>query len=316
MPTLPHAKSIDPAKSADEQITPELLQAWPLPQPDGDGDKDMRGRVLVVGGSPEMPGAIILAATAALRSGAGKLQIATCRSIAPHVAIAVPEARVFALPETPAGGIDPQAAAELAERASQVETTLLGPGMLDEAGTRALLEQFLPQLDHTLVVLDAIALSCGIHIETILAGCAANTILTPHAGEMATMLGVDKAAVLADPPGVVRQAAARLSAVIALKGGVTFIAAPDGALYQYRSGDVGLATSGSGDTLAGIVAGLAARGAAPIQAASWGVYLHGAAGNQLAKRMGRTGYLARELLDEIPLVMNRLTDQLPEPVPH
>jgi ADP-dependent NAD(P)H-hydrate dehydratase len=92
--------------------------------------------------------------------------------------------------------------------------------------------------------------------------------------------------------------------VIVLKGGNTYIAAPDGALYQYTSGNVGLATSGSGDTLAGVVAGLAARGTPPVQAAGWGVYLHGEAGNQLAKRMGRLGYLARELLDEIPPLMN------------
>ena len=301
---MPHAKPIDPAKQAGKQIIPELLQAWPLPQPDEAGDKDTRGCVLIIGGSPEMPGGIILAATAALRSGAGKLQIATCRSIAPHVALAVPEARVFALPETGAGGIDRRAATELAGRANQADTTLLGPGMVVEAGTRALLEEFLPRLDHSVLVLDAIGLSCGMPMETTLAGCAASPILTPHAGEMATMLGLDKATVTADPPGVARQVAVDLGAVLALKGSTTWVAAPDGALYQYPGGDIGLATSGSGDTLAGIVAGLAARGASPIQAAVWGVYLHGAAGNQLAKRMGRLGYLARELLDEVPPVMN------------
>jgi ADP-dependent NAD(P)H-hydrate dehydratase len=305
---LAYDKSIDTAKQAGERVTPELLQAWPLPQPDEAGDKDARGRVLIIGGSAEMPGAIILAATAALRSGAGKLRIATCRSIAPHVGVAVPEARVFALPETRAGGIDPCAASDLAGRANQVDTTLLGPGMVDEAGTRALLEEFLPRLDQIVLVLDAITLSCGMRMEMALAGCAADRILTPHAGEMATMLGLDKAAVTDDAPGVARQAAARLGAVIALKGGTTCIAAPDGALYRYPGGDVGLATSGSGDTLAGIVAGLAARGASPIQAAVWGVYLHGAAGNQLAQRMGRLGYLARELLDEVPPVMNHFTE--------
>src|SRR5215213_5904235 len=144
MPRLAYDKSTDIAKQAGERVTPELLRAWPLPQPDEAGDKDARGRVLIVGGSPEMPGAIILAATAALRSGAGKLQIATCQSIASLVGVAVPEARVFALPETRAGGIDPSAAPQIAGRANQVDTTLLGPGMVDEAGTRALLEAFLP----------------------------------------------------------------------------------------------------------------------------------------------------------------------------
>src|SRR5881398_3354369 len=86
-------------------IAPRLLRDWPLPQPDAAGDKEARGRVLVIGGSPEMPGAVVLAATAAARAGAGKLQIATCRSVAPHVAVAVPEARVFALPETRTGAL-------------------------------------------------------------------------------------------------------------------------------------------------------------------------------------------------------------------
>jgi hydroxyethylthiazole kinase-like uncharacterized protein yjeF len=285
-------------------IVPRLLDSWPLPQPHGDGDKDTRGRVLVIGGAPEMPGAIILAATAVLRSGAGKLQIATCASIAPHVAVAVPEARVFALPETSTGGIAPAASAELAERAKAVDAVLIGPGMLDEAATGALLDQLLPELEQTVLVLDAIALTCEPRPERAPARHARNAILTPHAGEMATLLGIDKAAVAADPAGVAREAAAAFGSVIVLKGGTTYIAAPDGTLYQYASGNIGLATSGSGDTLAGVVAGLAARGTAPVQAAGWGVYLHGEAGNQLATRMGRLGYLARELLDEIPPLMN------------
>ncbi|HST60380.1 MAG TPA: NAD(P)H-hydrate dehydratase, partial [Longimicrobium sp.] len=82
-----------------EEVTPELLHRWPLPQPDPDGDKEERGRVLVVGGDPEVPGGVWLAATAALRAGAGKLQIGTVASIAAQLGIVIPEARVFALPE-------------------------------------------------------------------------------------------------------------------------------------------------------------------------------------------------------------------------
>src|SRR5437764_7671545 len=108
-------------------VTPRLLRRWPLPRPDAAGDKEERGRVLVVGGSPEMPGAVILAATAALRSGAGKLRIATCRSVAPWVAASIPEARVFALPETGTGAIDPSAADELVDRIDAVDAALIGP---------------------------------------------------------------------------------------------------------------------------------------------------------------------------------------------
>src|SRR5215208_2375112 len=114
----PNGENID--VSAIE-ITRALLRSLPLPKPDPDGDKEERGRLLVVGGAPEMPGAVILAATAALRAGAGKLRIATCRDIAQTVAGAVPEARVFALPETGAGGIEPAAAETIAEHANTAQ---------------------------------------------------------------------------------------------------------------------------------------------------------------------------------------------------
>jgi ADP-dependent NAD(P)H-hydrate dehydratase len=120
-------------------ITRGLLRRWPLPRPDADADKEERGRVLVVGGTPETPGAILLAATAALRAGAGKVQIATGRSIAQAVALAVPEARVFALPETADGTIAAAAAEDIAARAEAAQAVLVGPGMLAEAEASRLL---------------------------------------------------------------------------------------------------------------------------------------------------------------------------------
>ena len=110
-----------------------------------------------------------------------------------------------------------------------------------------------------------------------------------------------------DERGRVLGAAARFNAVIVLKGATSWIATPDGALYRYQGGNVGLATSGSGDTLAGIVAGLSARGAPPVNAVAWGVYLHGSAGRARARRMGELGFLARELLAEIPPLLRRRT---------
>lgn len=286
------------------------MRAWALPQPDAAGDKEARGRVLVVGGAPEMPGAVILAATAALRAGAGKLQIATCRSIAQVVGAAVPEARVFALPETKAGAIAASAAAAIAERANDVQAVLVGPGMVDENAVRRLMKGLLPRLESPVVVLDAAALSCVTDDERCLHGLNRQVVLTPHAGEMAMMLGISKEEIEGAPQEKAQQAARALRAVIALKGAETFICAPvGGKAYCNRTGNVGLATSGSGDTLSGIIAGLAARGAAPLQAAAWGVYLHGRAGNSLARRMGQLGFLARELLAEIPRLMSGLEER-------
>lgn len=254
-----------------------------------------------------MPGAVILAATAALRAGAGKLQIATCRSIAQVVGAAVPEARVFALPETKTGAIAASAAAVIAERANDVQAVLVGPGMVDEKAVMRLMKGLLPRIKAPSVVLDAAALSCLTDNERCLHGLNRLVVLTPHAGEMAMMLGISKKEIESAPQQMAQQAARSLRAVIALKGAETFISAPvGGKTYCNRTGNVGLATSGSGDTLSGIIAGLAARGAAPLQAAAWGVYLHGRAGDRLARRMGRLGFLARELLAEIPRLMSEL----------
>jgi hydroxyethylthiazole kinase-like uncharacterized protein yjeF len=253
-----------------------------------------------------MPGAVILAATAALRAGAGKLQIATCGSIAQTVGAAVPEARVFAMPETKAGGIAASAVRAIAERANDAQAVLIGPGMVDEKAMRRLLKGLLTRIDGPTLVLDAGALHC-LAKEGCLEGFDGRVVLTPHAGEMAVLTGVDKKRIEADPAQLARTTAREWRAVIALKGRETFIAAPTGKkIYCNRTGNVGLATSGSGDTLSGIITGLAARGAPALQAAVWGVYLHGRAGDRLARKVGRLGFLARELLAEIPRLMSKM----------
>jgi NAD(P)H-hydrate repair Nnr-like enzyme with NAD(P)H-hydrate dehydratase domain len=124
---------------------------------------------------------------------------------------------------------------------------------------------------------------------------------------MASLLGADRADVEQNAAAYALEAAERFGAVVALKGAETWIAEPGGGLFHYAGGSVGLATSGSGDTLAGVVTGLAARGASASCAAVWGAYLHGAAGAALTRRMGRVGFLARELLAELPPLLQRMT---------
>ncbi|HWH23196.1 MAG TPA: ADP/ATP-dependent (S)-NAD(P)H-hydrate dehydratase, partial [Allosphingosinicella sp.] len=128
-------------------------------------------------------------------------------------------------------------------------------------------------------------------------------IVLPHSGEMARLLGCGEEEVTADPLGSARQAAETFGVVAVIKGEYSHIVAPDGQAFRYKGGGVGLATSGSGDTLAGIVTGLCARGADPLTAAMWGVYLHGEAGRRLGADVGRVGFLAREILDLIPPLM-------------
>jgi hydroxyethylthiazole kinase-like uncharacterized protein yjeF len=296
-----------------QTVDAALLHDWPLPMPGAEGDKEERGHVLILGGSREMPGAVILAATAALRAGAGKLTVATGKSVAQLVALAMPEARVIGLAESAAGGFLPEAIARLDPLAERVNAVLIGPGMQDEVATAALVHGLLERLhaSDTAVVLDACAMGALLYPPPGWQQGSAfrfrqPVVLTPHCGEMAHLTGSDKGQLVLAPDQPAHDAAAAWNAVLALKGARTLIANPDGALWQHEGGNVGLAISGSGDTLAGIIAGLAARGAALEQATCWGVALHARAGERLAARMGVLGYLAREIPDEIPALMATL----------
>ena len=137
------------------------LRDWPLPLADDASDKEDRGQVLIVTGSREIPGAAILAATAALRAGAGKLTIATVQSVAAGMALVMPEARVIALPETPAGGLLPSGAPLLEECAACSSAVLIGPGLLDGAGSCEFVLALLRRLKGVPVILDALAMDVG-----------------------------------------------------------------------------------------------------------------------------------------------------------
>lgn len=288
-----------------DRIDPAALRRWPLPALDGDADKEARGRIVVIAGSREMPGAAVLAATAALRVGAGKLVIATARSVAAQMAFAMPEARVIGLPETPGGGFEASAGADLLEECIvPAHAVLIGPGLMDCDATCAFVQGLLPLLRDHPVVLDALAMD-GV---SALGRFPQPVLLTPHAGEMAHLSQADKDQVLADPLAAARAAARRWNAVVAVKGPSTAIAAPDGRTWLHEGGNSGLATSGSGDTLAGAIAGLAARGATLEQACAWGVVLHAQAGERLARRLGPVGYLAREIAQELVAVLGTLED--------
>lgn len=288
------------------RVTRALLQDWPLPRHSDHEDKDARGRVLVVGGELSLPGALVLAGIATLRAGAGKLQIATCKSIAPLVGIAVPECLSLGLEETSGGRIALTAVPALRSLIQKTDALLIGPGMQGGDDTSSFVASVLESAPSIPVILDAGALNALAAAPTALHKFEGNAVITPHAGEMSGITGRSSEKISENPEEIALDTASTLNAIVVLKGSRTFIASPGGDLFCYDSGDVGLATSGSGDTLAGVVAGLVARGTAPLHAALWGVFLHGSAGNRLAKRIGRIGYLARELLDEIPPIMSRV----------
>jgi ADP-dependent NAD(P)H-hydrate dehydratase len=279
----------------------------PLPLPREGGDKEARGRVLVVGGGRETPGAVLLAGTAALRAGAGKLQVATVESNAPLVAALIPEARVFALPETKAGRLAKSACAVLKGHVGEAQCVCVGPGMLDDTPVVAFVEGALRLCRGVAVVLDAGAIACLGGGREILHALEGRAVVTPNAEELADIYGESKEKISSGPLEAARRAASDFRAVFVLKGRETFVASPEGGVYVNRAGGVGLATSGSGDVLAGLIAGLIARGADPLRAAAWGVHLHALAGERLSARLGLLGFLARELLAEIPALMSELS---------
>ncbi|MGN6089304.1 MAG: NAD(P)H-hydrate dehydratase [Actinomycetales bacterium] len=286
-------------------VTSAVLRRWRLPAA-GVG-KEARGRVLAVGGSRTTPGAVALAAEAALRAGAGKLQIAVAESAAPVLAVTCPEAMVLGLPEDEDGVIATESAALVTELATQASAVLIGPGMSDAQRTAAFVDRLVPQVGGALV-LDAIALAWVTDDVARPGRLQHPTILTPNLAELARTCGReelgddDHDAVLSSATNL----AAASGAVVSAGGSRSTTVSPDGRIWVDETGGTGLGVSGSGDVLAGVVAGLVARGADPAQAAVWGSHLHGRAGDRLAAAVGPLGYLARELVPEIPRVLVEL----------
>jgi hydroxyethylthiazole kinase-like uncharacterized protein yjeF len=285
------------------EVDADLLREMPLPHHPDDSDKEGRGRLLVIAGSRELPGAALLAGVAALRAGAGKLQIATAESISVQLGIAVPEARVIPHRETAEGCVDESAIETIIDWAGKAQAVMIGCGLQHGPPLDRLLDALLGCAAGIPLVLDAAVLgSLAPRVEALKAW-RGGAIVLPHAGEMARLLDCEAEEVSADPEAAARRAAERFNVVAVMKGQHSYIVAPDGRAFRFSGGGVGLATSGSGDTLAGIVGGLAARGADPLVAAIWGIYLHGAAGRRLMNEVGRVGFLARELLDLVPRLM-------------
>ena len=285
----------------------DWLREHPLPQPATDADKNERGRVLVVGGARTVPGGLLLTAEAALRAGAGKVRLATIDSAALPLGVAMPECAVFALPEGDDGEIARDCGEALTPLFARCDVIVAGPAMTCERAAGAVADLLIGASDcDAPLVLDAAALMSLPARARALSECGRPAILTPHIGEMAALLEREADAVEADRAGAVREAATRYGAICVLKGATTLVATPAGALFAYAGGGVGLATGGSGDVLAGIVAGLVARGTEPLGAVLWAVWLHGEAGRRCAEQIGPLGFLARELLAHVPGLMRGL----------
>jgi ADP-dependent NAD(P)H-hydrate dehydratase len=277
-----------------EPLDRATLDDHPLP-PVHDDDKESKGRILVIAGSRQVPGAALLTATAAMRAGAGKLRIATVDSIAVQLGIAMPEAMVIGVGEDEDGGFGEAAADVLAEQAGDADAVVAGPGVKASATCRA--------LARALIESDAaLALDVGLlkALRPLNEERAITPVLLPDTDELAALLDCDEGEIARDALGCGLRAAELYRSVLLVKGPTSHVVTPEGRAWTYRGGTPGLGVSGSGDALAGIVGGLLARGAEPLNSLLWSVWLHGEAGAKLAKKVGPVGFLAREIAAEIP----------------
>lgn len=280
----------------ESELNRAALRDFPLPA-QADTDKDFHGQLLIVAGSENTPGAAVLCATAAMRAGVGQIRLATAAAAAMPVALQVPELWVI--------GVDRRKPLldQLRDGIEAADAIVAGPGIIDEDLGKELAMHLLGC--NVPIVLDVGLLYQLEKLEGECRDFAYGPILLPNARELATLLGWTRAQVDSDRLSAGRAAAKRYNSLVLAKGAVSHVVAPDGRAWTFRGGAPGLGVAGSGDTLAGVVGALLARGAEPLTALLWGVLLHGEAGELLSAKVGPVGFLAREIPKEIPALLAR-----------
>lgn len=268
-----------------------------LPDRDPWGHKGTFGKILLLCGSRGFTGAAYLAAMGALRSGAGLVFLGVPESIYAIEAIKLNEPVVFPLPDD-GGMMSEHAQDNILARLPQMDAVLIGPGLGQSEGTFAVVKVVLENAKCP-VVLDADGINVLRRHKDILRGRKYPTILTPHDGEFARIAG---GVPTEDRMASAAELAKDLGCILVLKGHRTCIT--DGQTgYVNPTGNPGMAVGGCGDVLAGMIVGLLGQGIAPLEAAACGVWLHGAAGDQCAERLGQYGMLPTDMLGELPRLM-------------
>jgi ADP-dependent NAD(P)H-hydrate dehydratase / NAD(P)H-hydrate epimerase len=269
-----------------------------LPRRARDAHKGTFGHVLVVAGSRGKTGAALLCAEGAARSGAGLTTLAIAGALLPVVEGRVREVMSEPLLDGTEGTAAVGDGAALDRLLAGRAAVTCGPGLGQSESARALVHHIVRHAPVPLV-LDADGLN-AVAGTAILRERPAPTVVTPHPGEMARLMGCSTVEVQADRIATARRFAAEHGVVTVLKGARTVIAAPDGAAAISPTGNPGMASGGMGDVLAGIVGGLLAQGLDAVAAATFGVFAHGAAADAVAARRGEVGLLAGDLVDELP----------------
>jgi hydroxyethylthiazole kinase-like uncharacterized protein yjeF len=260
----------------------------------------------VVAGSINYIGAAYLACMGAARVGAGLVTLSTATSLQPILAAKMTEVTYLPLPEAEPGIIDSRAASVVKQWLPGYQVLLLGCGLGQKAAVSEFVKSLLLSSDRgqlPALVLDADALNVLARLPNWWQKLSQDVILTPHPGEMARLAGVAVDEVQRRRLDMARKIATEWRKVVVLKGAYTIVAAPDGRARISQSANPGLASAGTGDVLSGVIAGLAAQGPSPFDAAACGVYLHAQAGEIVRKELGETGMLAGDLLPVLPRVI-------------
>ena len=291
-------------------ITREIVKSI-LPDRPANANKGSFGKVLIIAGSINYVGAAYLACMGAARSGAGLVTLATPKSLIPILAAKLTETTYIPLPEKN-GAISPGAVSVIRERLKEYKAVLMGCGIGQQKQTVNFVKSMLDilrQSNERTLIFDADALNILSLMPDWWQKLPGDAILTPHPGEMGKLCGISIEEVQRKRLETARQSAQHWHKVVVLKGAYSIIASPDG---QTRINDLayqGLASAGTGDVLAGIIAGLAAQGVSDFDAAVCGVYLHGEAGLKAGHVMGDVGMLAGDLIPVLPKVISEIKEQ-------
>lgn len=281
-------------------MTSEFVRST-LPARPPEAHKGTFGKVLIIGGSAGLTGAIVLAANASMRSGVGLTYAAVPESLVDVVDAGAIETVTRALPEV--GGkrvLARRALGECVRLSDQVDAIAIGPGLSIHHETQVLVRRLIQRLAQPAVI-DADGLNACARDTSCLEGERhAQLILTPHVGEMARLLGASNEEIAGDRQTAATEAARRFKAIIVMKGAPTFVADPDGFVYLNPTGNSGMASGGVGDVLTGIIVSLLAQGCQPLDAALLGTYLHGLAGDMAADSVGQRSLVASDLVDALP----------------
>lgn len=280
-----------------EYLTEDMVREW-LPKYTLESHKGTYGKLLLLCGSTGFTGAAALAAKAALRTGAGLVYLGVPDSVYPILASKLDEPVVFPLPANGNGRFSRTGVGEVIERLKDKTACLVGPGIGNCYDTEELVYTLLEEAKCPILLdADGINVLSG-HINK-LDRVSVPLVLTPHEGEFLRLGGDLSRGRIAGA----RALAETTGAVVVLKGYRTVIAAPSGEIYINSTGNPGMATGGSGDVLSGIITCLLGQGMEPVKAAAAGVYLHGAAGDLAAKKLGWRSMLPSDLIDALSAIL-------------